>query len=434
MKYISWLLVFCISALNIYGQHITPLRVGDTVPDITIGHLLNYPSDTARLSDFKGKLIILDFWATWCGPCVSSLPKMFALQKRYKGKIQIITVTGENKNLIQTFLTKKNAYQTASSTVFATGDIVLSQYFKHTTIPHEVWIDENLKVRAITSDQYVSSKNIDSVLGGKMPNWVAKEDSKTMNLNENGLFSSSPKIDNSILEYHSGLTNFIKGATSSVIFIVDSSRQQQRMTATNFSKLVLYSLAYQKFPVFNNPKMCMLNVTDSSKFLYDFHTGYRDVWKMNNWHSYESVASIHCEKKELQQKMVSDLDFYFGLRTTVEKRNIMCWVLKNSKRKVISRPAKGFPQHALQLNSQGGYVYNQKNLAVNELIETMNTDSWFSELPLAINETSDSTPIDMTITIKQKKNINQWNSELKKYGLELVQEQRIKEMLIVNEL
>ena len=47
-----------------------------------------------KLSDFKGKVIILDFWATWCPPCKMEIPNFVKLQKKYKKKgLQIIGIS-----------------------------------------------------------------------------------------------------------------------------------------------------------------------------------------------------------------------------------------------------------------------------------------------------------------------------------------------------
>jgi len=49
---------------------------------------------TVRLSDFKGKVVILDFWATWCGPCRAEIPSYVDLYKKYNDKgLEIIGVS-----------------------------------------------------------------------------------------------------------------------------------------------------------------------------------------------------------------------------------------------------------------------------------------------------------------------------------------------------
>ena len=47
---------------------------------------------TVKLSDFKGKVVILDFWAIWCGPCRVQIPVLKALQEQYAA--QGLTVVG----------------------------------------------------------------------------------------------------------------------------------------------------------------------------------------------------------------------------------------------------------------------------------------------------------------------------------------------------
>lgn len=54
--------------------------VGDLAPVFELPDLLDTDSST-RLSDHRGKVVYLDFWASWCGPCLIAMPKMQALQE-----------------------------------------------------------------------------------------------------------------------------------------------------------------------------------------------------------------------------------------------------------------------------------------------------------------------------------------------------------------
>jgi thiol-disulfide isomerase/thioredoxin len=59
------------------------LSIGSTAPDIDGTDLEETP---LKLSDFRGKVVLLVFWGTWCGPCMSAVPEHVALLKRMEGK------------------------------------------------------------------------------------------------------------------------------------------------------------------------------------------------------------------------------------------------------------------------------------------------------------------------------------------------------------
>ena len=46
-----------------------------------------------KLSDYRGKVVILDFWATWCPPCRRGIPDLIDLQKTYKNKLAVIGIS-----------------------------------------------------------------------------------------------------------------------------------------------------------------------------------------------------------------------------------------------------------------------------------------------------------------------------------------------------
>lgn len=63
------------------------VRVGDRAPEF---NLTSDEGRGVRLADFRGKFVLLNFWATWCPPCVEELPSLNALHQRYDGKDLIV--------------------------------------------------------------------------------------------------------------------------------------------------------------------------------------------------------------------------------------------------------------------------------------------------------------------------------------------------------
>ena len=70
------------------------VEAGKPAPDFS----LPGKDGAIKLSDFKGKVVYLDFWASWCGPCKKSFPWMNEMQSKYGSKgLQIIAVNVDQK-------------------------------------------------------------------------------------------------------------------------------------------------------------------------------------------------------------------------------------------------------------------------------------------------------------------------------------------------
>jgi len=77
------------------SSHDGPATVGQGAPDLTIQTING--KGKISLEALKGKVVIVDFWATWCGPCKQSFPKYEELAKKHEGKLQIVAISVDDE-------------------------------------------------------------------------------------------------------------------------------------------------------------------------------------------------------------------------------------------------------------------------------------------------------------------------------------------------
>jgi peroxiredoxin len=66
-----------------------PAQIGTQAPDFTVSD----GQKTVTLSQFRGKPVVLNFWATWCPPCIEEVPSMVAMQKEMGSKVVVLAVS-----------------------------------------------------------------------------------------------------------------------------------------------------------------------------------------------------------------------------------------------------------------------------------------------------------------------------------------------------
>lgn len=100
---------------------------------------------TLTLSDYKGKVIILDFWATWCPPCRQEIPEFIELQERYKDDLIVIGVSldRDGPKAVVPFY-KENGLN--YSVVYADGAVVKA-YGGVQSIPTTFVIDKDFHIQ-----------------------------------------------------------------------------------------------------------------------------------------------------------------------------------------------------------------------------------------------------------------------------------------------
>lgn len=118
--------------------------VGDEVPALHATH--TYDNKPFDLSSLRGKYVVLDFWGTWCGPCVFGMPKMSEYREKYKSKLEIVGIASESDDgeKWRKFLEKNSNYNW--SQVLARPDEDFISKFNVAGFPTKIIIDPKGKI------------------------------------------------------------------------------------------------------------------------------------------------------------------------------------------------------------------------------------------------------------------------------------------------
>ena len=122
-------------------QRFTPVVAGNKAPDFTLPDLKGNP---VSLNGFKGKVVFLNFWATWCKPCEEEMPSMQLLYNALKSQNQpfeivAVSIDSEGPEVVRKFIERYNI----TFTVLHDRKGRIKDTYKTTGVPETFIIDQS---------------------------------------------------------------------------------------------------------------------------------------------------------------------------------------------------------------------------------------------------------------------------------------------------
>lgn len=141
-------------------------RVGALSPALGIEQLMNAPDGAeATLNALRGKVVVLEFWATWCGPCIGAIPHLNELRQAFIDEdIVFISVTAEDRETVQTF--QDAGRPKIDGWIALDTDKSLFKAYGVRGIPHTVVLDGYGRVASITDPRQLTEERIKGFLSG----------------------------------------------------------------------------------------------------------------------------------------------------------------------------------------------------------------------------------------------------------------------------
>lgn len=423
--------------------------VGDSLPDHMFTDLDNFPSKTLKLSDYKGKWLILDFWGYSCTACIASFPKMNEISSGLPDSIKLVMVGATKAEANQseskfmeiekitknTYFKRKKEYGLTFTVAF---DSVLYIKYGVGALPQILIIDPTGKIVAKTTS--ITSKNIADLVSGGKPAFKRSYSRKevrgkyykpelpllTSGNFENGGFDTNFYFRSMLAPYDEdlpmhGYIDINKKNNKNV--------KEGRLEIFHLDLPSLYRVAYfgrnswsaHDTSYFNHyAKTAILNIPDTSLFKKD-----------QKKYLYSLVVPKEKSSREFLMKcMQDDLQRYFGYRARKELRMMPVYFLEVADRKKIEklRTKKGISGYkASKIVFQGN---SETNVTINDFFVRMVANQFITYDEPFFDRTGIDFNLDFTINadfLNEKEVVK----ELNRLGFKLVRGEKMLETIVI---
>jgi thiol-disulfide isomerase/thioredoxin len=116
------------------------LESGTMIPDV---ELMSLEGDPIRPSDYRGKIVLMNFWATWCGPCIREMPMFQEYQDRYPNIVVLGVDEEETREKVSQFIEQMGI----TYTIALDQRAEMGRALRVTFLPTTIFIDEKGEIR-----------------------------------------------------------------------------------------------------------------------------------------------------------------------------------------------------------------------------------------------------------------------------------------------
>lgn len=428
MKKTIYLLVMAVLCLNFKAncQQIQPVKIADKIPESLWNTKFTAlqgdgKKATITLNDYKGKLIILDFWATWCSACIAGFDKVQMLQKQFPQEVKVLLISNESISKIDGFFKNRATWTQQMELLSIVEGAAFTDYFQHQLIPHYVWISPDGELLATTSALEIKPEHIKEILRGKKAKFNMKVDLDT----SRPLYSDEFLPEDKLQHYSVLLKGYLEG-TGSATRLRNRNNVTVGITITNSPIQSLFEYCFRAIDKNYFPSRLKLIIADSSKLTPE--KSQMEIMEWYNRNAYSLDLTVPEDKAaNLYKDMLTELNHTSPYEGFISLKRQNCFVLvpfgKRNKWAYVSGDYKS----VIEKNST-----ELTNVPINFLIAALNNEL-FMGLPV-LDETGYKGKIQIKFTGKIN-SLNELQKELKKYGLNLKKTRRVfNEFLIRDKL
>lgn len=427
-NYLIALLCLIINTTN--GQALKQLNIGDTLPSINVSFLNGNKFESRPLSTFyKNNFLIIDFWADWCGACIRAMADADSICKNFNSAVKILPVTYQDKDEIYDFVQKNKILNKLKLSYVVKDSVLMGGYFKFVELPHEVWIDTNGVVKAITYADEISTESVTNFINNKPLLLPEKKDVLSYD------YSKSLPVENDSFLYRSILTHFKRGfpqyiGTLSATYI--KGAKVDKFTAINKDIFSMFYAAYSQGPnLFMNRVELHVSDTLSLNPFFKYTYPDRKLIEQNSF-CYELYLPKKISKPLFYTYLLEDLNRLFKYKASIEKRKRSCWIVTN-KNKTLNPSTKGMPSKMIW---KEGFLKVLNNQTMDVLVSYLNLE--MDSIPV-IDESKfkGSFDLELDATYNNKPgghlDIEKIRKSLNKYGFDLQKGFRQVDILVIRE-